>query len=1100
MRVPSALHRRPLHLLAILTLALAAILSSGCAAPQMKGTPFYSGEYEKREGPPEDRVNVWPLFYHRAPATSFLWPIGEKTDDHLAIRPLFAIYGLDNEEGKREYSVLWPLSEFDFRTHWYHILLAFWGSGPSGVDYRLVFPFYWHRGDPFDRDAKGDAWDSVFPLYIYRRTGAGGPGPGPAERSLHLLWPLIRFGLTNGRHRIFPYFWGTDSDDDRYRVLFPIFWQNGSPYTKGDGVVAIPPLYIDRRDASRRTLYAPWPFVKSVRQPDQTRFRAWPLFGGNWHEKGGGRWYALWPLLWRWSRPRSSGTGWFSPWWTKGEHAGHCAIPLYFFARSGEDHVLLSPIWSQERRGKDAWQLLLPLFFRSATEQRSTFLSLLWSNSRSRDNKSGWHAAIPFYYYQRDEDGWRFLSLPWARRRRDDGTGWALAPPLYTHHKSKERESWFTPLFAAGRTENTRWHAVVPLYFRRQAKNETLTATPLGGWRTDEAGRRWLIWPLLTSARRTDGGGWFWALAPLIHARWECSEKGAVRSHHVLPLYYYDGKSSTFVSLLAARWGEKGRFNTLIPPLLSWLNIDRRNPGSPRRDLWFLGGIGRACWGDGPNRGHLFPLYYHDGRKNLFLSPAYATWRAPRGPVRMLPALLSWHRRLALHGGYDFWGFGGIYRREKEILPPPGRDEPGAAGGNPVARGHLVPFYWYKDSRSGGLWGARRAFTPLFGWDRGRKGYRYYATPLIGQFRSEPIEPGVPLSRRGFWVWPLVSWKRTPKRTSTWVLWSQHVAERDGRVASHFFPFYSYDRRQTPRKAPAEGAMPTPWSRRTSLRILLLGWHRRRERGEPDVDGTAARDVAVSHGVFPFWWHSSERRTNPRGATQQLESRTRIFFLGSGGRRERRWEQDGQSFEFVEGRSGLFPFWWQNRSRTGVAGKPPASVDDNARYGLLAWRKRTKRRVPGPDGTLETDRTQTSNGLFPLWMSWSTTDRVARTVRQRRRFLVALWDSLREAGPDPDDPKTRHDYTRKRLLWRVWHYEKVDGDVAVDLFPFTTWDRRRSGYRRFSFGGPLLRWEKHPDRGTGFRLLFIPFSRLAPEKVAGRGPAPSNPSPPKARR
>ena len=32
--------------------------------------------------------HLWPLVYYRDPALSVLWPIGEKTDEHFAIRPL----------------------------------------------------------------------------------------------------------------------------------------------------------------------------------------------------------------------------------------------------------------------------------------------------------------------------------------------------------------------------------------------------------------------------------------------------------------------------------------------------------------------------------------------------------------------------------------------------------------------------------------------------------------------------------------------------------------------------------------------------------------------------------------------------------------------------------------------------------------------------------------------------------------------------------------------------------------------------------------------------------------------------------------------------
>ena len=81
------------------------LLLSGCATNAMKGTPFYSGDYDIREGAAEERVNIWPLFYHRSPATSILWPIGEWTDDHAAIRPLFSVYGM-NRDGPNVYNIL----------------------------------------------------------------------------------------------------------------------------------------------------------------------------------------------------------------------------------------------------------------------------------------------------------------------------------------------------------------------------------------------------------------------------------------------------------------------------------------------------------------------------------------------------------------------------------------------------------------------------------------------------------------------------------------------------------------------------------------------------------------------------------------------------------------------------------------------------------------------------------------------------------------------------------------------------------------------------------------------------------------------------------
>jgi len=56
--------------------ALLLLFFAGCATNAMKGTPFYTGEWEERTGPVEDRVALWPLVYYRASASLFL---GRKT-------------------------------------------------------------------------------------------------------------------------------------------------------------------------------------------------------------------------------------------------------------------------------------------------------------------------------------------------------------------------------------------------------------------------------------------------------------------------------------------------------------------------------------------------------------------------------------------------------------------------------------------------------------------------------------------------------------------------------------------------------------------------------------------------------------------------------------------------------------------------------------------------------------------------------------------------------------------------------------------------------------------------------------------------------------
>ena len=150
------------------------LIGSGCTTAEMKGTPLYTGEYGKRRGPAEQRVNAWPLLYYRDPALSVLWPMFELTDDHAAVRPFFSVYGLDHNN--REYNVLWPLAQFDRQSRENHILPVYWSS-----NHFVVFPLYWHYGQPWGTNGGSD---SFFPLWVLNRKGSD-------KLSVWALWPLV---------------------------------------------------------------------------------------------------------------------------------------------------------------------------------------------------------------------------------------------------------------------------------------------------------------------------------------------------------------------------------------------------------------------------------------------------------------------------------------------------------------------------------------------------------------------------------------------------------------------------------------------------------------------------------------------------------------------------------------------------------------------------------------------------------------------------------------------------------------------------------------------------------------------------------------------
>jgi len=89
-------------------------------------------------------------------------------------------------------------------------------------------------------------------------------------------------------------------------------------------------------------------------------------------------------------------------------------------------------------------------------------------------------------------------------------------------------------------------------------------------------------------------------------------------------------------------------------------------------------------------------------------------------------------------------------------------------------------------------------------------------------------------------------------------------------------------------------------------------------------------------------------------------------------------------------------------------------------------------------------------------------------------LLLLLYDYKRTIRQQKEEESS--DYTRARILWRLWHYERANGDVSVDVFPGITYDRKKNGFKKFSFLWRLIRYEKGPD-GKKVDLLFLPLVR-----------------------
>ena len=944
----------------LLALAALTALLTGCAGTAMKGTPFYTGEYEKREGPAEERLNAWPLFYYRDPALSVLWPFFELSDEHLAVRPAFSVEHLD--EQKHVYNVLWPISQVD---------------------------------------------------------------------------------MQQDRHRVFPLFWWGKTGDAKYRVVFPLYWHTGEPFRNQDpvGLDALFPAWIYDREGKHFDLSCPWPLVRLKRWHDGSGWRVWPLVGATWSADGYRR-FALWPLIHQWKSNRE-------------ERYGDCVVPFYYRRQAGGSSQFLSIPWSHGTKANgDLWQLLPPVFYRRRAGKDWTFISLLCAAGAGKDGREPWHALIPFYYYKQTEDGsglftllgdtrrsgdertwfllpvmgygkhnpkggvgsllfalirwaWgkdalshhllpfyhyarddrsrRFLSLPWSCGTDPEGS-WQLVPPLFHHRAGPDGDRLITPVWAHGgsKADGSDWHAVIPLYYYRTAGDERFLVTLLGGGRSDHAGRRWLVLPLLSVGAWQAKSGDLWFLTPLVHAKWDPTGS----QHHALPFYYWNGWTRTFLSPVAARWrNAAGAETTLAAPALSWLTT-----AAARRDLWLTGGMAHFSWGEARGSEHVVPLYYRDPRAGTFVSAPWARWRRGDKTTSLVPPLASWltaadgRRDLWLLGPMAHWSWGKrpgskhvlpvFYRnprtdslvspllatwkkggRRNWLCPPllsgyardaNHRELIGPLGvffhewGGPEypTAGHLFPAYFYRRDR--------HFYTPLFGWNNKPRGFVYPMTPLVGVRKGD---------HSGFWTWPLCSYKRdkkTGRREGSFLLWGSY--EKHGiRSESYYFPLYGY------------------------------------ENGGPV-------DTELPEGVD--------------------------------------YAEHGKRFVCLPG------CWYVNRS-------------DVTREDGKVTRRYTER-----------------NGVFPLWSYFRRENPAAGRRRVRGRLLLLLYDYKRTVKPDDD-------YTRARILWRLWHYERSNGDVSVDAFPAITYDRKTDGFKKMSFLVRFFRYERSAKGGTKLDLLFIPILRTA---------------------
>ena len=140
------------------------------------------------------------------------------------------------------------------------------------------------------------------PVYSqYKQDGKDG-----AFDEFNFVWPLCQADTKNDDYRIFPFFWGDDSDNHPYQTLFPIYWN-------GNGYNSLFPLWIYRDSGSKRHLSVAAGVAGLSAKKEYEANWFFPLW--YWNNKGTfvtsvyGQWQSGWavPPLFSWGESETNG-------------------------------------------------------------------------------------------------------------------------------------------------------------------------------------------------------------------------------------------------------------------------------------------------------------------------------------------------------------------------------------------------------------------------------------------------------------------------------------------------------------------------------------------------------------------------------------------------------------------------------------------------------------------------------------------------------------------------------------------------------------------------------------------------------------------------
>lgn len=537
----------------------------------------------------------------------------------------------------------------------------------------------------------------------------------------------------------------------------------------------------------------------------------------------------------------------------------HHVLPLYYASSDSNSSTFISIPYSRSETVSGArWDLAFPLVYRYRSPESVRWITPLAAGGHSGDHSERWHAILPLYFRQQDAAGSSLTTLFGGYHQNESGRHWN-AWPLLTWGSGDGDDSDFwalAPLVHVQTTAGkTTTHHVLPLYYWN-SRNDSFLSPLAARWRNTESNTVTLVPPALSwkvsAPERKD----LWLAGGIAHCSW--GEKPG--PHHVIPLYYRDRESETFISPFVAKWvlDDETRV-TVIPPLLG-----AGSSSAQGKNLWLLAGLAKASWGDNPGSRYVFPFFYDSPQEHRFISPFFIRSAEASRDTRLYPPLLS----LDITEGprRDIWGLAGLVYRSRDSV-------------SHTSSGYVFPLFYYDSTNT--------FLSPIIGRHRSKEqGFFYPLTPLAG------VRTG---DRKGGWLFPLFSHTRNRKsgNVNGMVLWGPYWNDKV-KSGACLFPLFYRQRDLAPWDSNGDVA--------SSTYVFPTFWKRASAYTQQETNST--KRIVNSRNMFiPFWAHA---RTGQLGKRPDV-SETSVL-LGVWQSKSEQVATPGASDATIQTRKRLL--WW----------------------------------------------------------------------------------------------------------------------------------------------------------------------------------------------